>query len=160
MLAAAFPKGTEVMRIDFAQTGYEDIDALANIRVRAMRESLSRIGRFHPDVARARLVDTYDPLTCRFILVDGEKAGVIDVRERDAHVLIHHLYLLPAYQGAGIGSTILRQILADARRSGLPVITGALHGSEANRFYIRHGFIKTGSKDVDNYYVYDSDARR
>jgi len=147
------------MQIDFAQTVYEDIDALASIRVRAMRESLSRIGRFNADVARARLAETFDPLTCRFIVVDGSKVGVIDVRERAAHILIHHLYLLPAYQGVGIGSTILRQILADARRLGLPVITGALHGSEANRFYIQHGFVKTGSKDVDNYYVY-LDAER
>jgi len=147
------------MQITYAETTYADIETLGSIRVRAMRESLARIGRFNADVARARLVDTYDPQSCRFVVVDGVQAGVLDVRERAAHVLIHHLYLLPAYQGAGIGSVILRQILADARRSGLPVITGALHGSEANRFYIRHGFIKTGSKDVDNYYVYYGDNR-
>jgi GNAT superfamily N-acetyltransferase len=142
------------MRIDFAQTAYEDIEALADIRIRAMRESLARIGRFNIDVARARLVESYDPLTCRFIVVDGNTAGMVDVRKRAAHVLVHHLYLLPAYQGVGIGSTILREILADARGLGLPVITGALRGSEANRFYLQHGFVKTGSKDVDNYYVF------
>ena len=147
-----------MMHIDFVETTQQDLEVLASIRVRAMRDSLARIGRFDPAVARSRVVDTYAPGQCRFITVNGDKAGFVDVRERAGHVLIHHLYLLPAYQGIGIGSTVLRQILADAKSKGLPVVSGALHGSEANRFYIRHGFKKSGGKDVDNYYVYHGDG--
>lgn len=49
------------MTTEFEQSGEGDAQALATIRVAAMRESLERIGRFDPDRARRRFLDTFSP---------------------------------------------------------------------------------------------------
>ena len=48
---------------------------------------------------------------------------------------------------------MLDALLADANKRALPVRVGALRDSDSNRFYQRHGFIKTGESVWDIYYV-------
>jgi GNAT superfamily N-acetyltransferase len=63
------------------------------------------------------------------------------------------LYIVPAHQGKGVGAVALEAVLADADTQGVPVRLGALRDSDSNRFYQRHGFVKTGEDEWDIYYV-------
>jgi len=60
---------------------------------------------------------------------------------------------LDAYQGRGIGAVVLGAVLADADSRNVSVKLGALRGSDANRFYQRHGFVKTEEAEWDIYYI-------
>lgn len=131
----------------------EDAEHLADLRVTAMRESLTRIGRFDLHRARARLLDNFDPRCTRHIVVDGFRAGCVVTRIRDDHLLLDHLYVLPAFQRCGVGAAVLRTVIDEALVLQLPILLGALRDSDANAFYLRHGFVKTGEQDVDIYYV-------
>lgn len=74
------------------------------------------------------------------ILVDGKPAGRVSVARREAAFLIVDLALLPQYQGAGIGTRLVCDILAEAERLGKPV---QLHVEKENRavgLYRRLGF--------------------
>lgn len=141
------------MQVSFAPATADDVEALVQIRIEAMRESLQRIGRFDPARARERFLASFDAKFCRYILVDGAPAGFVLVRPAGDHLLLDHLYVVPAQQGNGVGAVTLAAVIADADRQSLAVRVGALRESDSNRFYQRHGFVKTAESEWDIYYV-------
>ncbi|NML31718.1 GNAT family N-acetyltransferase [Paraburkholderia antibiotica] len=148
------------MKVTFVGTTHHDVDALVQIRIEAMRESLEQIGRFDPQRARDRFLASFDPAFCRFILVDGACAGFVLARPVDDYLALDHLYIVPQHQGKGIGSAVLASVFADADARSMPVKVGALRGSASNRFYQRHGFLKIEEAEWDIYYVRDVRAPR
>jgi GNAT superfamily N-acetyltransferase len=138
----------------------DDLDELVALRIEAMRESLERVGRFDPVRARERFVLGFEPTATRHIVVASQRVGFVVVKARPAGLLLDHLYLRPTTQGRGIGSAVLRDVLADADRRRLPVDVGALKGSAANRFYVGHGFAPVGESEWDVYYRREPRARR
>lgn len=139
-------------RVTFEPAAADDAEALVAIRIAAMRESLERLGRFDPQRARDRFLAGFDPASTRHVLADGERVGFVVVREQGDGLLLDHLYLLPRVQGCGIGAAVLADVLARADACRLPVRVGALRGSDANRFYQRHGFELVQQDEWDNLY--------
>ena len=129
-----------------------DAEALATLRVAAMRPSLERIGRFDEQRARQRLLADFDPACTRWIVVDGERVGLLVLRPQPDAWLLDHLYLQPGRQGQGIGTAVMQQVLAEADAAGAALRVGALRGSDANRFYLRHGFVLVEEGENDLYY--------
>lgn len=139
--------------ITFSIAKPEEGNALAELRVEAMRESLERIGRFDPSRARERFLSGFSPEHTRHIEIDGERVGFFAVRPHSQGLLLDHLYVRPSYQGRGVGAAVLAQVFAEADSAGVPVRVGALRGSQSNRFYVRHGFVQVEHSEFDNYYV-------
>jgi GNAT superfamily N-acetyltransferase len=133
--------------------GDGDFEALLSLRLAAMRESLERVGRFDPQRARERLSRGYQPAHTRHILRRGELVGFVVVVPREEGWLIDHLYIHPSAQGEGIGSWVLKQVLAEADAAHKPVSVTALKHSDANRFYQRHGFELQAEGEWDWYYL-------
>ncbi len=131
----------------------EDMDALANLRIEAMRESLQRIGRFDPARARARFTKAFNPAHTRHIELNGKRVGFLVVTRSEDSLSLDHLYLQPASQGMGIGAYVLGVIFKEADDEKLQVKVGALKQSDSNRFYIRHGFRLIEESEFDNYYT-------
>ena len=139
--------------IAFESAVADDAESLVALRIAAMRDSLERLGRFDPDRARARFLDGFEPANTRHVVVDGERVGFVVVKPDGDDLLLDHLYVLPAAQGRGIGAAVIADVLAraDARRAGVRL--GALRGSDANRFYQRHGFVQVGESEWDIHYA-------
>ena len=140
-------------KVTFANVASSDFEALADIRVAAMRESLERVGRFDPSRARERLRSTFSPEHTRFIIFEGVKVGFFAVRPSPEGAQLDHLYIHPNYQSRGIGGVALMSIIDDAEKRGVSIRVGALKESASNRFYLRHGFVLSSEGDWDNYYV-------
>ena len=62
---------------------------------------------------------------------------------------LEHFYLGPHHQGAGIGTAVLRALLAEQDRAGVVVRLNVLRGSPARRLYERHGFTVDTEDPVD-----------
>ncbi|WP_245841393.1 GNAT family N-acetyltransferase [Paraburkholderia ribeironis] len=139
------------MKVTFANTTHSDAEALVQIRIEAMRESLERIGRFDPRRARDRFLSSFDPAFCRFVMVDGVSVGFVLAKLTDDHLALEHLYIVPEHQGKGIGSAVLDSIFADADCRSIPVRVGALRDSDSNRFYQQNGFSKIEETEWDIY---------
>jgi ribosomal protein S18 acetylase RimI-like enzyme len=137
--------------LEGAQAG--DFEALLALRLRAMRESLVRLGRYDEQRARARLAETFDPAHTQHIVVGGRRVGFIVLKTLSHAMRLNHLYIDPAFQRRGIGHQVLQWVCAQADEAQLPVELLALKESEANRFYLRHGFVATGEGDWDIDYV-------
>jgi predicted GNAT family acetyltransferase len=54
--------------------------------------------------------------------LDGDRAGFLDYVVKHDRIALIHTEVLPAYQGRGIGESLARFALDDARRRGLRVI--------------------------------------
>lgn len=122
--------------VTLAPVAEADFEAMLALRIEALRESLTRLGRFDPDVARARLRSQFRPAWMRHLVRDGQRVGYFTVEPREADLRLHHLYLAAAAQGQGIGAWVLDQVKAQGR----PISLAALRESRANDFYRRHGF--------------------
>ena len=53
--------------------------------------------------------------------LEGELAGIVDYGRLDGRIVALHTEVLPAYEGRGIASALVRRVLADARRDGIKV---------------------------------------
>lgn len=139
--------------IALAPAREDDAEALVALRIAAMRDSLERIGRYDPQRARTRFLSGFVPAHTRHIEGSGRRVGFVVVKPEPDTLLLDHLYIHPDSQGLGIGAIVLARIIDEARLQGLPLRVGALRGSDANRFYLRHGFKLVGQEEFDNYYL-------
>jgi len=139
--------------ITFEPAEAADAEALANIRVEAMRESLERVGRFDPQRAMDRFLSGFSPDHTFHILLLGERVGFYVVKPEASGLLLDHLYVRPSQQGKGIGAAVLAEVFARADQAGVSVRAGALKESDSNSFYVRHGFVLVEQGEFDNYYV-------
>lgn len=139
--------------IAYAEVTDADFDELVALRIAAMRESLERVGRFDPERARQRLRNSFYPAYSKVIIVDGQRIGFYTFRPADDSFHLDHLYVHPDHQARGIGSQVLGLLLAQSDACQKPVHLGALRDSASNRFYQRHGFVKTSEDEWDIYYT-------
>lgn len=132
-----------------------DPEILAAMRVEAMRPSLEAVGRFDPESARQRFLDSYSAADTWLIHADHVLIGFYVLRQLPDHIYLNHIYIEAAHQGGGAGRRILTTIQDQARAEGLPVRLRALGGSPANDFYASCGFVCDRSDALDNYYIWE-----
>ena len=114
-----------------------------------MREHLERVLRYSPERARRFFRAQFDESGMRLIVVDGERAGCVGFRLGENEIKIDSFYLERRLHNRGLGSLVLKVLLAEADAIGLPVRLEVLHGSPAGRFYERHGFVKVGEDEIE-----------
>ncbi len=134
-------------------TTQQDAEELVALRIAAMRASLERIGRFSPERARTRFLESFAPEYTRHIVIDGRRVGFVMIRPNEEGLYLDHLYIHPDFQGRGYGSQVMITILAEADQANLPIRVGALKLSDSNRFYMAHGFELVEEGEWDNYYI-------
>lgn len=81
------------------------------------------------------------------ILLDGGEAGWLELHETEDAAILHHFYVVPARQGQGIGTQVLRLVLEERCRDR-PVRLGVLRNNPARRLYERFGFVATGEDGI------------
>ena len=143
-----------------------DFEDMLALRIEAMRPSLKRVGRFDLARSRERLSAGFFPQYMQHILLYGERVGFFTLKPEGAEgaegemaLRLDHLYLRSKASGQGIGAWVLSQVLAQARERGLAVRLTALKESDANRFYLRHGFVLQGEEGVDLHYEWPAVER-
>ena len=98
----------------------------------------------------------FRPAETQIIVRDDEEIGVLTIhRERDC-IHVRQLFLLPHTQSRGIGSYLMRGILAEAGVENLPVALQVLKTNpRAVVFYQRLGFKVVGETDTHHQMEYD-----
>ena len=129
-----------------------DFEPLLAIRIDVMREHLERVFRYKPSRARRIFREHFNEPGLRLVQIGEETAGCVAFRVGEAEIKIDSFYLDRRYHNRGLGTTILKVLLAEADALGLPVRLEVLRGSPANRFYERHGFVKFGEDDIEAHY--------
>src|SRR5262245_1224386 len=114
-----------------------------------MREHLERVFRYKPSRARRAFREHFNEPGLRRIMIGDELAGCVGFRLGEAEIKIDSFYLAQRHHNRGLGTEILKVLLAEADALGLPVELDVLRGSPADRFYERHGFVKQGEDDIE-----------
>ncbi|MER7379032.1 GNAT family N-acetyltransferase [Streptomyces lanatus] len=138
---------------DIRPASSTDVDAVAELRAVVLRADLERLGRYDAQRVRQRLRDGFDPAHTWVIKVNGTFAGCVALRPAEDGHWLEHFYLAPHLQGSGIGTAVLRELLARCERGGVPVRLNVLQGSPARRLYERHGFTVENEDPVDVFMV-------
>ena len=80
----------------------------------------------------------------QIILHQGEAAGRFYISREAGHFQLLDITLLPQLRSLGLGSAILRNLLAEARKKGVTVGLHVLQNNRAEKLYERLGFRRTG----------------
>ena len=131
----------------------QDFEALHALRLRAMRPSLERIGRYDERRARERLAEGWQPPQTQHIVVAGEQVGFLVLKRLSQAWRLSHFSIDPAHARRGIGSAVMRALCAQADAEQMPIELVALKHSDANCFYQRHGFVQVGQGPWDIDYL-------
>jgi len=126
----------------------DDVEVVAALKERVLRRDLEPLVGWDPDRSRARVVEHFSPDHTRMILLDGEVAGTITLRPDGEESWLEMFYLDEQHQGRGIGSAVLRAVLAEVPAER-PLRLQVLVGSAARRLYERHGFIAEHDDGID-----------
>ncbi len=90
----------------------------------------------------------FDPDKRQVIVVDGQDVGVVIVEGRESAVYIGLIEVLPTFQGQGIGTAVIQDILQQAHAQNRPVMLHVLKTNEAGkRLYERLGFVVTAIEE-------------
>ena len=81
--------------------------------------------------------------------MNGERAGCVGFRSEPDCLKIDSFYLDRRLHNGGLGRAILKALLAEADALMKPVRLEVLTGSKADRFYLRHGFVKLGEDEIE-----------
>jgi GNAT superfamily N-acetyltransferase len=80
----------------------------------------------------------------KIILVNGRPAGRLLVERRESEIRGVDIALLPEHRSAGVGSLLIQDLMAEAKRAGKPFRIQVVKTNRAARLYERLGLYKTG----------------
>ncbi len=106
-----------------------------------MRDVIESTWGWDEEWQRAEFEKRFQQSSYFMVEIDDVAVGTVCVERRPACLYILELQLLPAYQGLGIGSEVVRSIIRDAAAEQLPIALSVVPANTgARRLYERLGF--------------------
>jgi ribosomal protein S18 acetylase RimI-like enzyme len=118
----------------------DDFAFAAEIYIDSMRPLMISLGAWNEDERRAALRRSYKTDEINIIALNGADIGWMQISERDTDYNIAQIQLLDDHCGRGIGTRLIRDLLARAERDGKTVSLSAIRTNRAIKLYERLGF--------------------
>lgn len=91
----------------------------------------------------------FDQSIRQVICREGDVIGFLDILNRSDSVFLQNIEISPEHQGQGIGTELIRRLLTDAEKNGMPVRLQVLKvNRRARALYDRMGFVQTAQTDT------------
>lgn len=90
----------------------------------------------------------YPDASSDVVLVEGRPAGRLMVAREKREIRVIDVALLPEHRSRGLGTQLLRSVIAEAQERGATVALSVPRGSHAVRLYERLGFVPVGDDGV------------
>ena len=101
---------------------------------------ISSLGAWDDERVREESVEFGQSPNAEVIEIGGTPVGILLVRPETAHLYVRLLCLLASAQRTGIGSFVMRRVLATAASRSLPVRLRVVASNPAKAFYEKLGF--------------------
>jgi ribosomal protein S18 acetylase RimI-like enzyme len=111
------------------------------------------------DLQRTHYRQHYSDASFLAILLDGRPIGRLYVHYGPREVRLMDIALLPECRGHGVGGWIVRNLLAEAARSGTPVTLHVEPYNRALRLYQRAGFQVVEQSDTNLFMEWRPETR-
>jgi ribosomal protein S18 acetylase RimI-like enzyme len=140
------------MKITLRAATSEDFLFARNLYYETMREVTERL--FGWDQAREdrKFAEQFRIDEVKIIVLDGQDVGWLQTQVDDAIITLGQLYVSPSMQRRGIGTSVLKRLIAGAKREGKSITLGVVKTNPALRLYERHGF-RTTHEDQYKFYM-------
>jgi len=143
----------KLKNLKYNSANKNDFEDLVRLRIKAMKPSLEKVGRFTPERARERFKKSFIPENTTIIKNQNELIGFYMITENDESLFLNHLYIDPKFQGKGYGTEIINKIKNASNKLQKDILLEALKESPANNFYLKNGFEYISSSEFDNNYI-------
>jgi ribosomal protein S18 acetylase RimI-like enzyme len=126
-----------------------DYDWLFALHVATLRPAVEATWGWDETYQTAYFREHFSARQNQIIVVGGQDAGVLKLEERDGDVFVGLVEIVPSLQGGGLGSQIIRDVVASAFARGQAVTLHVLKANDgARRLYERLGFQVVETRDV------------
>ncbi|PYQ49201.1 MAG: hypothetical protein DMF78_18990 [Acidobacteria bacterium] len=147
-LCWGMPPAGEV-RFELRPATAADRDRLYALHRAAMRDVVDRTWGWDEPWQHAHFNARFDPAAFSLIVAGGREVGALCVQERAGELYVAAVEVAPEEQGRGLGTAVLRDVIARAATIGAAVTLQVLKANvRAQRLYERLGFYATGEVDV------------
>jgi ribosomal protein S18 acetylase RimI-like enzyme len=137
------------VQFELRPAGPADRDRLFALHRAAMREVVERAWGWEEAEQRARFNARFDPAGVAFIVVGGREVGLLSVNHRPGELYVENVQIVPEEQNRGIGTAVMRSVLARAASLRSAVTLQVLKANvRARQLYERLGFYATGEDGV------------
>ncbi len=93
----------------------------------------------------------FRPSSTWIIKYNDKEIGLLAFDQETDHIRVRQLFLLPEYQGWGIGAHLIKDILKESKQKDIPVRLQVLKvNNRAKVFYERIGFSVTEETETHN----------
>ena len=122
-----------------------DMEFARTVHHRAYREVIElQYGSWSVDAQDKFFADAWSAATHEIILCDSVSCGYTCIENRKAEIYLRELVIDPDFQCLGIGSSIVKDVLAEATAREIPVRLQTHLLNRASNLYRRLGFRETG----------------
>lgn len=99
----------------------------------------------------------WNPMQVRIITLDGADVGWVQTVRQEEAVLVGQIIIERRFQRKGIGTEIMKRLIADAAHMCLPLVLSVVKINPARTLYQRLGFQVTHEDDRKFYMKRDVD---
>ncbi len=126
-----------------------DIDFARSVHHRAYRDvAVRQFGPWDEEAQDKFFSEGWFGAPHEIIECDGVACGYLCVEDREGDIHVRELVIDPEYQGKGVGSHVLREVIGRARARQVPVRLGTFHANRAVNLYRRLGFREVGKTET------------
>jgi ribosomal protein S18 acetylase RimI-like enzyme len=134
-----------------------DRELLWLIQSTSLRPAVEATWGWDESLQRSYFDERYGKVPVQIIQVNGQDAGMLSYEVRPDHVFLRNVALLPAFQGQGIGTKVIRAVMTEAAGLGVPLRLQVLKTNRARRLYERLGF-RTYAQTATHFQMSEGDG--
>ena len=147
------------MNYELRQASENDKEFLASLHKLCYRDVVeAQFGRWDDEIQRGFFEKKWKPNNYQIIILAGQAVGAVSVEHCADHIFLSEVQVQPGFQSRGLGSQIIKAVLANAAAQSLPVRLQVLRKSKAINLYHRLGFSQTG--DTDTHVLMEKTSQR
>lgn len=127
----------------------DDKEFVYQVKRAALKEYVEQTWGWDEDIQRKLHDRRFGSQEFQIVGLDGHDVGIMSVALEPDCVFLNQIYILPGYQGQGIGRKCMLIVFEEATKLNLPVKLKVLKvNPRAAAFYERLGFAIAGDTDT------------
>jgi ribosomal protein S18 acetylase RimI-like enzyme len=128
------------MKYTLRQAREDDFEFLYNLKVTCLKEYVAATYGWDDEYQLQLFTKRFDPSEIQIIVVDDHDVGHLSVEDSDDELYIAGIYLLPAWQNQGLGTSVIEDVLSTAAGREKGGWLQVLRVNPARHLYERLGF--------------------
>ena len=128
------------MDIQLREARPADVDFARALYFETMRGMIEPLLGWDQRRQEASFAGWFDLRQASIIMADGRDVGWMQTRAGEGEVFLGSLYVIPEMQRRGIGTHVLRGLIAQSKRSSTPLTLAVMKDNPAIQLYERLGF--------------------